>query len=131
MALAMRADSSDAALDQAYKTLIATRPTAINLKWALDEMRSMLRPLLQQARAAAAFVRAGDIAEEDIAINKGIGQHGFALIEAVVARKKPGERVNVLTHCNAGWLAAVDWGTAPAPIYLAPDPGHAVPVWVD
>src|SRR5260221_1019328 len=131
MALAMRADSSDAALDQAYKTLIATRPTAINLKWALDEMRSMLGPLLQQARAAAAFVRAGDIAEEDIAINKGIGQHGFALIEQIAAKKRPGERVNVLTHCNAGWLATVDWGTATAPIYLAHDRGHPIHVWVD
>src|SRR5260370_414252 len=131
MALAMRADSSDTALDQAYKTLIATRPTAINLKWALDEMRSMLRPLLQQARAAAAYVRAGDIAEEDIAINKGIGQHGFALIEQIAAKKRPGERVNVLTHCNAGWLATVDWGTATAPIYLAHDRGHPIHVWVD
>src|SRR6266404_6322719 len=131
MALAMRADSSDAALDQACKTLIATRPTAINLKWALDEMRSVLRYLPPSERAAAAYSRAGRIAEEDIAINKGIGQHGFALIEAVVARKKPGERVNVLTHCNAGWLATVDLGTATAPIYLAHDRGHAVHVWVD
>ena len=131
MALAMRADSSDAALDQACKTLIATRPTAINLKWALDEMRSVLRYLPPSERAAAAYSRAGRIAEEDIAINRGIGQHGFALIEAVVARKKPGERVNVLTHCNAGWLATVDWGTATAPIYLAHDRGHAVHVWVD
>ena len=131
MALAMRADRSDAALDQACKTLIATRPTAINLKWALDEMRSVLRYLPPSERAAAAYSRAGRIAEEDIAINRGIGQHGFALIEAVVARKKPGERVNVLTHCNAGWLATVDWGTATAPIYLAHDRGHAVHVWVD
>jgi methylthioribose-1-phosphate isomerase len=131
MALAMRADSSDAALDQACKTLIATRPTAINLKWALDEMRSVLRYLPPSERAAAAYSRAGRIAEEDIAINRGIGQHGFALIEAVVARKKPGERVNVLTHCNAGWLATVDWGTATAPIYLAHARGHAVHVWVD
>src|SRR5439155_1590329 len=119
MALAMRADSSDAALDRAYKTLIATRPTAINLKWALDEMRSVLRHLPPSQRAAAAYSRAGKIAEEDIAINKGIGHHGLALIEAIAARKKPGERVNVLTHCNAGWLATVDWGTATAPIYVA------------
>ena len=131
MALAMRADSSDAALDQACKTLIATRPTAINLKWALDEMRSVLRYLPPSERAAAAYSRANQIAEEDIAINKGIGQHGFALIQAVAARKKPGERVNVLTHCNAGWLATVDWGTATAPIYLAHDRGHALHVWVD
>src|SRR5438876_10701312 len=131
MALAMRADSSDAALDHAYKTLIATRPTAINLKWALDEMRSVLRHLPPSQRAAVAYSRAGKIAEEDIAINKGIGHHGLALIEAIAAIKKPGERVNVLTHSNAGWLATVDWGTATAPIYLAHDRGHAVHVWVD
>jgi methylthioribose-1-phosphate isomerase len=131
MALAMRADSSDAALDRAYGTLIAARPTAINLKWALDEMRALLRPLPPARRAAAAYARASDIAEQDIAINKGIGRHGLALIEAIAASKKPGERVNVLTHCNAGWLATVDWGTATAPIYLAHDNGHPIHVWVD
>jgi methylthioribose-1-phosphate isomerase len=131
MALAMHADASDAALDHACKTLMATRPTAINLKWALDEIRSMLRPLPSSQRAAAAYVRAAEIAEQDIAINRGIGQHGLALIEAIVATKKPGEGVNVLTHCNAGWLATVDWGTATAPIYLAHDRGHPVHVWVD
>jgi methylthioribose-1-phosphate isomerase len=131
MALAMRADPSDTALDQAHKTLMATRPTAINLKWALDAMRSMLRPLPPSGRAAAAYARAGEIAEEDIAINKGIGRHGLGLIEAIAARKQPGERVNLLTHCNAGWLATVDWGTATAPVYLAHDRGVAVHVWVD
>src|SRR3954466_8235609 len=131
VALAMRADGSDAALDSACKTLIATRPTAINLKWALDDMRSRLRPLPPARRTAAAYARAAEIAEEDIAINRGIGRHGLALIEAIAATKKPGERVNVLTHCNAGWLATVDWGTATAPIYLAHDGGHAVHVWVD
>ncbi len=131
VALAMRTDSSDAAFDQAYATLIATRPTAINLKWALDEMRRALAPLPSASRAAAAYARAGEIAEQDIAINKSIGQHGLALIEAIKATKKPGERVNVLTHCNAGWLATVDWGTATAPIYLAHEKGHAVHVWVD
>jgi methylthioribose-1-phosphate isomerase len=131
VALAMRADNSDAALDQAYKALIATRPTAINLKWALEEMRRLLRRLPPPQRASAAYLRAGEIAEEDIAINRGIGQHGLELIEAITATKKPGERVNVLTHCNAGWLATVDWGTATAPIYLAHDRGLAVHVWVD
>jgi methylthioribose-1-phosphate isomerase len=131
IALAMRADASDAALDQAYKMLIATRPTAINLKWALEEMRSRLQRLPPGQRMEAAYVRAAEIAEEDIAINKGIGQHGLALIEAIAAKKKPGERVNVLTHCNAGWLATVDWGTATAPIYLAHDGGHPIHVWVD
>ena len=131
MALAMRADASDAALDQAYKLLIATRPTAINLKWALDEMRSLLAPLPSSDRAAVAYSRAAEIAEEDIAINRGIGEHGLALIEKIAAAKKPGERVNVLTHCNAGWLATVDWGTATAPIYLAHDRSHPIHVWVD
>ncbi len=131
MALAMRAGGSDAALDHGYKMLMATRPTAINLQWALDEMRSMLRPLPPSQRAAAAYVRAAEIAEQDIAVNRGIGQHGLALIEAIAATKKPGERVNVLTHCNAGWLATVDWGTATAPIYTAHERGHPIHVWVD
>jgi methylthioribose-1-phosphate isomerase len=131
VALAMRSDGSDAALDRATAVLIATRPTAINLKWALNEMRAALLPLAASARAEAAYARAGAIAEQDIAINKSIGQHGLALIERVAATKKPGERVNVLTHCNAGWLATVDWGTATAPIYLAHDKSHAIHVWVD
>src|ERR1700693_3068480 len=131
MALAMRADASDASLDRAYRTLIATRPTAINLKWALDEMASLLRPLPPSDRTAAAYSRAAEISEEDIAINRGIGEHGIALIKAIAATKKPGERVNVLTHCNAGWLATVDWGTATAPIYLAPDKGIAIHVFAD
>src|ERR1700681_949401 len=131
MALGMRADASDAALDQAYTLLIETRPTAINLKWALDEMRSLLAPLSSSDRAAVAYSRAAEIAEEDIAINRSIGEHGLALIEKIAAAKKPGERVNVLTHCNAGWLATVDWGTATAPIYLAHDRNHPIHVWVD
>jgi methylthioribose-1-phosphate isomerase len=131
VALAMRADASDAALDQAYAMLIATRPTAINLKWALDQMRAALRPLPPSARAEMAYRRAGEIADEDVAINREIGRHGLALIEAIAAAKQPGEPVNILTHCNAGWLATVDWGTATAPIYLAHDRGLAVHVWVD
>ncbi|HEY3795720.1 MAG TPA: S-methyl-5-thioribose-1-phosphate isomerase, partial [Bradyrhizobium sp.] len=131
VALAMRADGSDAALEQASRLLVATRPTAINLKWALDEMQQTLRPLPSSARAEAAYVRAGEIAEEDVAINREIGQHGLALIERAGAQKKPGEPVNILTHCNAGWLATVDWGTATAPIYLAHDRGLPVHVWVD
>src|SRR6202166_267606 len=131
VALAMRADASDAALDRACDGLIATRPTAVNLRWALEVMRGTLLPLPPSARAAVAYARAGEIAEQDIAINQGIGQHGLALIEAIGARKKPGERVNVLTHCNAGWLATVEWGTATAPIYMAHDRGSGVHVWVD
>ncbi len=131
VALAMRQDASDAALDQACELLIATRPTAINLKWALDEMRSVLQPLPPVARAEAAYARAGEIADEDVAINRQLGQYGVALIEAAAAKKKPGEPVNILTHCNAGWLATVDWGTATAPIYLAHERGIPVHVWVD
>jgi methylthioribose-1-phosphate isomerase len=131
VALAMRDDHSDAALDQAYELLVATRPTAINLKWALDEMQRVLAPLPAAARVEAAYARAGAIAEEDVAINRQIARHGLALIEQAVATKQPGEPVNILTHCNAGWLATVDWGTATAPIYLAHDRGHAIHVWVD
>jgi methylthioribose-1-phosphate isomerase len=131
VALAMRDDTSDAAFEQAYRLLVASRPTAINLKWACDEMRKALVPLSPGMRAAAAYVRAGEIAEEDVAINQAIGGHGFGLIETIAARKKPGEGINILTHCNAGWLATVDWGTATAPIYLAHDRGLKVHVWVD
>jgi len=131
VALAMRADASDAALDQACQMLVATRPTAVNLKWALDEMKRALGPLPIAVRTEAAYRRAGEIAEEDVAINKEIGRHGLELIEAIAKTKKPGEPVNILTHCNAGWLATVDWGTATAPIYLAQDRGTKIHVWVD
>jgi methylthioribose-1-phosphate isomerase len=131
VALAMRADASDAALDQACKMLIATRPTAINLKWALDEMARALRSLPPSARVEVAYQRAGEIADLDVGINQEIGRHGLKLIETIAATKKPGETINVLTHCNAGWLATVDWGTATAPIYRAHDRGLAVHVWVD
>ena len=131
MALAMREDRSDAGIDRAYELLIATRPTAINLKWALDEMVGALKPSPPSARAQIGYARAAEIAEEDVAINREIGRHGLALIEAVAAAKPPDEAINILTHCNAGWLATVDWGTATAPIYLAHDRGIKVHVWVD
>jgi len=131
VALALRADASDEALERAYGTLIATRPTAINLKWALDEMTAAVRNRPRAERVAAAYRRAAEICDEDVAINQAIGRHGLKLIEAVAAKKLPGERVNVLTHCNAGWLATVDFGTATAPIYLAHDRGLPVHVWVD
>jgi methylthioribose-1-phosphate isomerase len=131
VALALKADASDEALERAYAALLATRPTAINLKWALDEIVAAVRNRPRGERVAAAYRRAAEIADEDVAINQAIGRHGLALIEAIAARKKPGERVNVLTHCNAGWLATVDVGTATAPIYLAHDRGLPVHVWVD
>ncbi len=129
--LALRADASDEALERAYATLLATRPTAINLKWALDEMVATVRNRPRAERTAAAYPRAAEIAEEDVAINTAIGRHGLPLIEAIAQRKKPGERVNVLTHCNAGWLAAVDVGTATAPIYTAHDKGIPIHVFAD
>jgi methylthioribose-1-phosphate isomerase len=129
--LALRDDASDEALDRAYATLLATRPTAINLKWALDEMMAALRNRPRAERTAAAYRRAAEICDEDVAINTAIGRNGLPLIEAIAARKKPGERVNVLTHCNAGWLATVDVGTATAPIYLAYDKGIAIHVFAD
>ena len=131
MCLALRADASDEALERAYATLLATRPTAINLKWALDEMVALVRNRPRGERAAAAYKRAAEIAEEDVAINKAIGQSGLPLIETIAQRKKTGERVNVLTHCNAGWLAAVDFGTATAPIYTAFDKGIPIHVFAD
>jgi methylthioribose-1-phosphate isomerase len=129
--LALREDASDETMERAYKVLLATRPTAINLKWALDEMVAAVRDRPRAERMAAAYARAAEISAEDIAINQAIGRHGVALIEDIAARKKPGEPVNILTHCNAGWLATVDVGTATAPIYTAHDKGVPVHVWVD
>jgi methylthioribose-1-phosphate isomerase len=131
MCLALREDASDEALERAYATLLAARPTAINLKWALEEMMAAVRNRPRAERTAAAYRRAAEICDEDVAINKAIGRNGLPLIEAVAARKKPGEPVNVLTHCNAGWLATVDVGTATAAIYLAHDKGIAVHVFAD
>lgn len=131
LVLAMRQDASDTALAGAYEMLVKTRPTAINLKWALDEMLQVLKPIAPGERASRAYARAAEIAEEDVAINQAIGRHGHAVIREIAARKKPGEAVNILTHCNAGWLATVDWGTATAPIYTAHDAGIPIHVWVD
>jgi methylthioribose-1-phosphate isomerase len=131
MYLAVRADTSDEALERAYAALAAARPTAVNLRWALDEMLAVLRNRPRAERLVAAHRRAAEIGDEDVAINLGLGRHGLKLIEAVAARKPAGERVNVLTHCNAGWLATVDWGTATAAIYLAHDQRIPVHVWAD
>jgi len=131
VAIRMRENPSDAALDAAWETLHETRPTAINLRWALDEMRGLLRPLPPEERAAAAYARAAEIADEDVELNRGIGRHGLEIIRSIAARKKPGEPVNILTHCNAGWLATVDYGTATAPIYMATEVGIPVHVYVD
>ncbi|MDQ4059595.1 MAG: S-methyl-5-thioribose-1-phosphate isomerase [Pseudomonadota bacterium] len=129
--LALREDDSDDAIDRAYDTLLRTRPTAVNLRWALDEMRAALRNRPRGERLAAAYKRAAEICDEDVAINQAIGRHGLDIIRDIAAGKAPGEPVRVLTHCNAGWLATVDWGTATAPIYMAHDAGIPLEVWVD
>ena len=131
LALAMRADPGDEALDEACRSLLATRPTAVNLRWALDEMAALLRPLPPPERAAAAWRRAGEIADEDVALNRAIGTQGLALIERAWAKSGKRRPVEILTHCNAGWLATVDWGTALAPVYAAFDAGIPLHVWVD
>src|SRR5215467_13714678 len=131
LCLALRVDPSDAALEHACATLLATRPTAVNLKWGLDQIAAAVRNRPRGERVAAAYARAAAICREDIANNEAIGHHGLELIARIAAAKAPGERVNVLTHCNAGWLATVDWGTATAPIYKAHLKGLPVHVWVD
>ena len=129
--LALRDDDSDAAIDRAYDLLIATRPTAVNLRWALDEMRDALRNRPRGERLAAAYKRAAEICDEDVEICQSIGRHGLKLISEIAAKKPAGEPVNILTHCNAGWLATVDWGTATAPMYMAFEEGIAIHVWAD
>lgn len=131
VALALRADASDPALEQALSLLGATRPTAVNLRWALARMRARLMGLPAGARVAAAYAEAAAVCDEDVALCRAIGEHGLGLIHSLAAGKPAGERINILTHCNAGWLATVDWGTALAPIYLAHDAGLAIHVWVD
>jgi len=131
LALALREDASDPGLKRAAAALAATRPTAVNLQWALDAMARALAPLPPAQRFRAAFERAGAMAREDVALCAAIGVHGLELIAAVAARKNGGAPVNILTHCNAGWLATVDWGTATAPIYMAHDAGLRVHVFVD
>jgi methylthioribose-1-phosphate isomerase len=129
LALALRKDASDEALDAAHNMLLATRPTAVNLRWALARMRDGLRNRPRGERAAIAWREAAAICEEDVETCKRIGEHGLKILQEA-ATKKDG-RLNILTHCNAGWLACVDWGTALAPIYMAHDAGLPLHVWVD
>lgn len=129
--LALREDASDDALSQALTFLAEQRPTAVNLRWALDEMDAVVRPLPAEARVAAAYQRAKEICDADVEICRMIGVHGLELIKQIAAKKPDGAPVNVLTHCNAGWLATVDWGTATSPIYQAHDAGLPIHVFVD
>ncbi|THD46988.1 MAG: S-methyl-5-thioribose-1-phosphate isomerase [Bradyrhizobium sp.] len=129
LALALRRSADDSALQAAYRALLASRPTAVNLRHALDDVRSAVAALPVAQRAAAAWARAGAICEEDVALNQRIGDAGLPLIAAL--HRRLGRRVNILTHCNAGWLATIDWGTATAPIYKAHDSGVPLRVLVD
>ena len=130
LALALRADTASEAMERAAATLVATRPTAVNLRWAVERMLTRLRNTRLAERVLAAYREAAAIADEDVAQCAAIGAHGGALI-ADIARLRPGRPVQVLTHCNAGWLATVDWGTALAPIYNVFEQGVDLHVWVD
>jgi len=132
--LALQRDPADSALQGAFEQLNATRPTAVNLRWALERVRDRVLPLPPAKRAAAAQAEAAAITEEDVAMCEAIGEHGLRLLQELAAAR-PSERqaepLNVLTHCNAGWLATVDWGTALAPIYKAHRSGLPIHVWVE
>jgi len=128
MALAMHENPDDDNIHKSYHMLLNTRPTAVNLRWALDRMKNVISSTPQSSRADAAYHAAAEICEEDVAINKAIGLHGLELLRQIAERKG---RVNILTHCNAGWLGTVDYGTALAPIYLAHDAGINVHVWAE
>ena len=129
--LAMRADTGDTAIDSACAQLAATRPTAVNLQWALSTMRNALTGLAPKDRVDAAYRLAGEICDQDVAINHSIGTHGLEILRELSSRRRQADRLNILTHCNAGWLATVDGGTAMAPVYMAHDQGLPVHVWVD
>ncbi len=131
VAVQMAHDPSDASLDATWDALHATRPTAINLRWALNAMRALLRPLPESQRAETAMQRAHEIADEDVECNRQIGLNGLEIIRKIAATKQDGEPVRILTHCNAGWLATVDWGTATSPMYHALADGIPIHVWVD
>jgi methylthioribose-1-phosphate isomerase len=129
--LGLRTDASDSALRKMCETLIATRPTAVNLRWAIRAMQELLLPLPEGERVSAAYEKAAQICDEDVAINSAIGDHGLEVFRRIWKAKGEQGKLNVLTHCNAGWLATVDWGTALSPIYKAHDAGIPVHVWVD
>lgn len=128
-AFAAARDASDTALADAYEQLYATRPTAVNLRWALDRMRAVVRPLPVDQRVDAAWREALLVSDQDVETNAAIGRHGLSLFEQILAAKGGGT-LNVMTHCNAGWIATVDWGTALSPIYQAHERGVDLHVWV-
>jgi len=131
VAISLSSDASDSGLQNTYDTLIETRPTAINLKWALDRLLRALGQVSQEDRASKALELAHLVAEEDVGINKKIGEHGLEIVKKIASNKPAGEPVRMLTHCNAGWPATVDWGTATSPMYHAHEAGIPIHVWVD
>ncbi|MEK9569899.1 MAG: S-methyl-5-thioribose-1-phosphate isomerase [Rhodobacteraceae bacterium] len=131
VAISLSDDASDSALKNTYDTLIKTRPTAINLKWALDRLLGALTPVSEDERPLKALELAHLVAEEDVGINKKIGEHGLEIVKKIASKKPAGEPVRMLTHCNAGWPATVDWGTATSPMYHAHEAGIPIHVWVD
>ena len=131
VAISLNNDASDAGVKNTYDTLIKTRPTAINLKWALDRFIRMLKDVPEVDRASRALELAHHVAEEDVGINKKIGEHGLEIVKNIASNKLAGEPVRMLTHCNAGWPATVDWGTATSPMYHAHEAGIPIHVWVD
>ena len=131
VAISLNSDASDSGLQNTYDTLIETRPTAINLKWALDRLLRALGQVSQEERPSKALELAHLVAEEDVGINKKIGEHGLEIVKKIASNKPAGEPVRMLTHCNAGWPATVDWGTATSPMYHAHEAGIPIHVWVD
>jgi methylthioribose-1-phosphate isomerase len=131
MCLALREDAGDAYLQSSSNLLIQTRPTAVNLAWAVRRMQEVVRSLPETKRQRAAYQCAAEICDEDVETNRAIGRHGLALLRQHWEHRRQHNRLNILTHCNAGWLATVDWGTALAPVYTAHDEGMPVHVWVD
>lgn len=129
--LAMQQNQDEAYLKAISAQLIGSRPTAVNLRWAVERMNKLLLALEPKARQQAAWQEAAAICDEDVQLNQSIGQHGLALIKALQTRQPESRVINILTHCNAGWLATVDFGTALSPLYAAHDAGVKVHVWVD
>lgn len=131
LALSLRTDPGNEAMEESASMLAETRPTAVNLRWAIDRMLEKLRPVKPEDRYEAARAEAALICDEDVLQNEAIGRNGFDLIKDILKNRPSGKQINILTHCNAGWIATVDWGTALAPIYMAADSGVNVHVWVD
>lgn len=131
MCLGLREGAADIDIERIGKQLISCRPTAVNLRWAVERMSSRLLSLPADTRIETAYREAALICDEDVRVNEAIGTNGLDIIRKVYEQKSSNDPVHILTHCNAGWLATVDWGTALAPVYKAHEAGIPVHVWVD